>query len=60
MYERIPEYTAARATFVQFDETPTRIAGARGYARLARRGDAACMTCVVSRSAVVLDAHFPG
>ncbi len=50
----------ACATFVQFDETPARIAGARGCVWLACRGDAACMACVASRGAAVLDARFPG
>ena len=59
-YGRILEYIAARAMFVQFDGTPIRIAVARGYVRLACRGDAACMACVTSRSAAVLDVRFPG
>ena len=59
-YGRIPECVVARATFVQFDEAPVRIAGARGYVWLACRGDAACMVCVTSRSAAALDVCFPG
>ena len=60
VYRRILEYMVAFATFVQFDETPIRIAGAQGYVWLACWGDAVYMVCVFSRSAAVLDAHFPG
>ena len=48
----------AEALFVQFDESPVKMNGKRGYIWLATIRDATYIVAAPSRGAAVLDIHF--